>query len=174
MADNLAKAGLSFRRADRSTPGTGTLMRMRGGAISKGQLVRIDYTSSDDQINTDTETIDFGTAAGSSSVFASVIKVAALSTYETIGVALESAVENAMVRVEFGQGGTPVIVEGMCGATVTIGQPLAAATDGQLDPATTTVNGQVVARALEGGSTNDLIRILFYGNGGVGFLEDAT
>jgi H+/gluconate symporter-like permease len=170
MAENLSKGGLTFKRSDRNWMAKGTLMRLRGGAIARGELVRIDTTSSDDQINTDTETIDFGTESGSSSVFASVIKVAAAVEGEIVGVALHAADENEMVRVEFAEDGAPVMVYALFGDTVTIGLQLAAATDARLDPIGTPV-GKILAIALEGGSNGDLKRVLFYGNAGTGFNQ---
>ncbi len=168
--DNLAKAGLSFRRADRSMPGRGTTMRLRGGAIVKGELVRVDITSGDALTNTDYKVIDLGTETTASSPLATVVKVSAAVEGDIVGVALESAADDALVRVEFGQGGIPVIVEALAGDTVTVGQQLCAATDARLDPAGTPV-GKVLGLALEAGSNGSLIDVLFYGNAGNGFHQ---
>jgi hypothetical protein len=168
--ENLAKAGLAFRRADRSLPGLGTTMRLRGGAIVKGELVRVDVTSGDALTNTNYKVIDLGTETTASSPLATVVKVTAASEGDIIGVALESASDDALVRVEFAQGGMPVIVEALAGDTVTVGLQLVAATDARLDPAGTPV-GKVLAIALEGGSDGSLIDVLFFGNAGNGFHQ---
>ena len=115
MADNLATYGLAFRRADRSRPAFGTTMRLRGGAVVKGEIVRVDTTSTDALTNTDYDTIDLGSETVASSPLATVIKASAATEFEILGVALEAAADDALVRVEFAQGGTPVIVEALAG-----------------------------------------------------------
>jgi len=171
MADNLAKAGLSFRRADRSKPGFGTTMRVRGGAVVKGEIVRVDTTSTDALTNTDYDNIDLGSETVASSPLATVIKASAATEFEILGVALENGADDGLIRVEFAQGGTPVIVEALAGDTITVGLGLMCAADARLDPTTGAVVGKVIAIALEGGSNGDLIDVLFFGNAGCGFSQ---
>jgi hypothetical protein len=171
MGENLARAGITFRRADRSRPAFGTTMRLRGGAIVKGEIVRVDTTSTDALTNTDYDNIDLGSETVASSPLATVIKASAATEFEILGVALESAADDALVRVEFAQGGIPVIVEALAGDTITVGLGLMCAADARLDPTTGAVVGKVIAIALEAGSDGSLIDVLFYGNAGTGFSQ---
>ena len=175
MAENLSKVGYTFKRSDRNVEACGTVMRMRGGAIVAGELVRIDFTSGDDEINTDFTTIDLGTDSVASTVFASVVKVSAITAHDVVGVALTAAAEDELVRVEFAQGGIPAIVWVRSGAITTIGLAVTAAADASVDPATTTAKGKVLGRLLNPTTTadGDIVRMLFFGNAGLGFQESA-